>query len=40
MRVLTYKTNKEHCELYTETHGSIAINSCQIDLAQKYITLL
>ena len=40
MRVLTYKSYKEHCELYTEIHGSIAINSCQIKLAQKYIILL
>ena len=31
---------KEHCELYTEIHGPIAINSCQIELAQKYIILL
>ena len=40
MRVLTYMSYKEHCELYTEIHGSIAINSCQIELAQKYIILL
>ena len=40
MRVLTYTSYKEHCELYTEIHGSIAINSCQIELAQKYIILL
>ena len=36
MRALTYKSYKRHCELYTEIHGSIAINSCQIELAQKY----
>ena len=30
----------EHCELYTEIHGSIAVNSCQIELAQKDIILL
>ena len=40
MRVLTYKSYKEHCELYTEIHGSIPINSCQIELTQKYIILL
>ena len=40
MRVLTYTSYKEHCELYTEIHGSIAINSCQIELAQKYIILI
>ena len=40
MRVLTYMSYKEHCELYTEIHGSIAISSCQIELAQKYIILL
>ena len=39
MRVLTYKSYKEHCELYTEIHGSIAINSCQIELVQKDIIL-
>ena len=31
---------KEHCDLYTEIHGSIAVNSCQIELAQKVIILL
>ena len=40
MRVLTYKSCKEHCELYTEIHGSIAINSCQIKLAHKYVIFL
>ena len=40
MKVLTYTLNKEHSELYTETHGSIAVNSCQIELAQKDIILL
>ena len=40
MRVLTYKSYKEHCELYTEIHDSIAINSYQIELGQKYIILL
>ena len=40
MRVLTYTSYKEHCDLYTKIHGSIAINSCQIELTQKYIILL
>ena len=40
MKVLTYTSYKEHCELYTEIHGSIAVNSCQIELAQKDIILL
>ena len=40
MRVLTYKWYREDCELYTEIHGSIVINSCKIELAQKYIILL
>ena len=40
MKVLTYTSYKQHCELYTEIHGSIAANSCQIELAQKDIILL
>ena len=40
MKVLTYTSNKEHCELYTKIHGSIAVNSCHIELAQKDIILL
>ena len=40
MKVLTYTSFKEHCDLYTEIHGSIAVNSCQVELAQKYIILL
>ena len=39
MRVLTYKSYKEHCELYTEIHGSIANNSRHIQLTQKDIIL-
>ena len=35
MNVLSYTSYKEHCDLYTEIHGSFAINSCQIGLAQK-----
>ena len=40
MKALTYTLYKEHCELYTEIHGSIAVNSCHIELAQKDIILL
>ena len=40
MRVLTYTSYKEHYDLYTEIYGSIAVNSCQIELPQKDITLL
>ena len=40
MKALTYTLDKEHCELYTEVHGSVAVNSCQIKLAQKDIILL
>ena len=40
MKVLTYTSYKEHCDLYTEIHGSIAVNSCQIELPQKDIILL
>ena len=40
MKVLTYTLYKEHCELSTEIHCSIAVYSCQIELAQKGITLL
>ena len=40
MKVLTYALYKEHCDLNTEIHGSIAVNSCQIKLAQKDIILI
>ena len=40
MKALTYTSYKEHCKLYTEIHGSIAVNSCQTKLAQKDIILL
>ena len=40
MKALTYASYKEHCDLYTEIHGSIAFNSCQIGLTQKDIILL
>ena len=38
--MLTYTSYKDHCDVYTEIHGSIAINGCQIRLSQKYIILL
>ena len=38
--VLTYTLYKGYCERYTEIHGSIAVNGCQIELAQKNIILL
>ena len=40
MKVLTYTSYKEHCGLYTKIHGSIAVNSCQIELLQKDMILL
>ena len=40
MKVLTYTSYKKHCDRYTEIHGSIAVDSCQIELAQKDIILL
>ena len=40
MRVLTYTSYKEHYDLYTEIPGSVAVNSCWIELAQNDIILL
>ena len=40
MKVLTYTSYKEHCYLDTEIYGSIAVNSCQIELPQKDIIFL
>ena len=40
MKVLTYTSYKEYCELYVEIHNSIAVNGCQIEFAQKYSILL
>ena len=40
MKVLTYSSYKKHSDLYTEIHGSISLNICQIELAQKDIILL
>ena len=37
---MTYTSYKEHCDLYTEIHASIAVHGCQIRLAQKDIILL
>ena len=37
---MTYTLCKEHCELYIEIHSSIAVNCCQVKLAQKDIILL
>ena len=39
MKVLTCTSYKEHCDLYTKNQGSIAVNSCQVGLAQKAIIL-
>ena len=40
MKVLTYTSYNEHCDLYTKIHGSIAVNSCQIGLFKKDKILL
>ena len=40
MKVLTHTSYKEHCELCTEIHGSVAVNNLQIGLARKDIILL
>ena len=40
MKVLTYTLYKKHCDLYTEIHGWVAVNSFQIELAPKDIILL
>ena len=40
MKVVTYTPYKKHCNLYTEIYGSIAVNGCQVELAQKDIILL
>ena len=40
MKVLTYTSNKEHCDLYTDSHNLIVLSICQIELAQKDIILL
>ena len=40
MNVLTYASYKEHYDLFNKIHGSIAIHSFQVGLAQKDIILL
>ena len=40
MKLLTYTSYKEHCDLYTKIHGSIVVNICQVELTQKDIILL
>ena len=35
MKVLTYTSFKEHCDLYTEIHGSIAVNSFRPNFHKK-----
>ena len=40
MKVLTYTSFNEHYDLYSKIHGSIAIHSYQVCLAQKDIILL
>ena len=40
IKVLTYTSYKEHCDLYTEIHGSIAVKSCKIGLFKKDKILL
>ena len=40
MKVLAYISYKKHCDLYTEIHGSIAVNSCQVVLFKKDKILL
>ena len=40
MKALTYTSYKEHNDVYTKIRGSIAVNGCQVGLAQKYIILL
>ena len=40
MKVLTYTSYKEHCELCTEIRGSIAVNDCQIRVFKKDKLLL
>ena len=40
MKALTYTSYKKHCELYTEVHGLIVVNDCQIGLFKKDKILL
>ena len=40
MKVLTYTSYNKHCNLHSKIHGSVAVHSCQVGLAQKDIILL
>ena len=40
IKVLIYTSHKEHCEVYTEIYGLIAVNSCHIELERKDIILV
>ena len=35
MKVLAYASYKEHCDLYNKIQGLIAVDSCQVDIAQR-----
>ena len=37
---MTYTSYKKHCDLYTKIRGSVAVDSCQAELAQKDIILV
>ena len=40
IKVLIYTSHKVHCEVYTEIHDLIAVNSCHIELERKDIILV
>ena len=40
MKVLTYTSYNKHYNLHSKIHGSVAVHSCQVGLAQKDIILL
>ena len=40
VKIRTYTSYNEHYNLYSKIHGSIAVHSCQVGLAQKDIILL
>ena len=40
MNALTYTPYKEHYELFSKIHSSIAVHSCQVVFPQKGIILL
>ena len=37
---MTYTSCKKHCNLYTEIHGLILINTCEIGIARKDLVLI